>query len=285
MNPRDFIEFFKKLRSGGLEAFGLYYGKYHGEVVDNVDPTAKGRLKVKVPAVSNDPIESWAMPSGNPAGVQSGLFDIPDPGDAVWVSFVAGRSRSPIWEGGWWGKRGGQSEVPFSARRTPPNVKAWKMKNGARLEFDTLENSITVVNADGSFLVFRPVDGISERSMSNRRSEIQGGDFKAVGGPKSTIVAGPETRQNMGPVAEVAGASKSSVTVGNHMEIKHGNEVDAVAGNKEQMVVANEVNATLGSRTDIVGAGFQITSFGPMTLASVGPLTINSATVVNINPL
>ena len=38
-----------------------FYGKYRGIITDNQDPTNRGRVKVRIPAVLEDQ-EVWAMP-------------------------------------------------------------------------------------------------------------------------------------------------------------------------------------------------------------------------------
>ena len=38
-----------------------YFSKYRGTVTDNQDPTNRGRVKVRVPAVLGD-LQTWAMP-------------------------------------------------------------------------------------------------------------------------------------------------------------------------------------------------------------------------------
>lgn len=78
-----------------------YYGKYRGEVTDSADPTRKGRVKVRVPAVMGEK-ELWAMPCAPYAGDAIGFFAIPPQGSAVWVEFEGGEINQPIWAGCFW---------------------------------------------------------------------------------------------------------------------------------------------------------------------------------------
>lgn len=78
-----------------------YFGKYRGTVSDNADPTSRGRLKVRVPAVLGD-LESWAMPCVPYAGAGVGFYCLPEPGTGIWVEFEAGDPSYPIWTGCFW---------------------------------------------------------------------------------------------------------------------------------------------------------------------------------------
>lgn len=78
-----------------------YFGKYRGEVTDTADPTSRGRLKVRVPAVMGER-EMWAMPCVPYAGDGLGFFALPPAGTAVWVEFEGGELNQPIWAGCFW---------------------------------------------------------------------------------------------------------------------------------------------------------------------------------------
>jgi hypothetical protein len=80
-----------------------FYGKYRGQVVNNIDPQLQGRLQVSVPAVLGSGTLSWAMPNAPYAGAQEGLFALPPIGANVWVEFEAGNPDYPIWAGCFWG--------------------------------------------------------------------------------------------------------------------------------------------------------------------------------------
>jgi uncharacterized protein involved in type VI secretion and phage assembly len=78
-----------------------YFGKYRGTVTDNDDPTKRGRIKVKVPAVLGD-LENWALPCVPYAGNNIGSYLIPATGSGVWIEYEAGDPDFPIWSGGFW---------------------------------------------------------------------------------------------------------------------------------------------------------------------------------------
>lgn len=80
-----------------------FYGKYRGQVENNVDPQQMGRIQVRVPAVLGEGSLSWALPCTPYAGSGVGFFAIPPVGANVWVEFEGGDPDYPIWSGCFWG--------------------------------------------------------------------------------------------------------------------------------------------------------------------------------------
>jgi uncharacterized protein involved in type VI secretion and phage assembly len=71
-------------------------------VVDNVDPSQTGRVRVRIPTLPREP-SVWARLI-IPTGKQSGFLFVPDVGDEVLVSFEHGDVNRPyvlgaIWNG------------------------------------------------------------------------------------------------------------------------------------------------------------------------------------------
>jgi Type VI secretion system/phage-baseplate injector OB domain len=89
-----------------------FYGKYRGQVQNNIDPKVLGRLQVSVAAVLGDGRLSWAMPCVPYAGSQVGFFAIPPIGANVWVEFEAGDPGQPIWSGCFWGDGESPAAIP-----------------------------------------------------------------------------------------------------------------------------------------------------------------------------
>ncbi len=127
---------------------GHFLGKYRGTVSDNADPTNRGRLKVKVPAVLGT-VEVWAMPCVPYAGQGVGFYSLPASGVGVWVEFEAGDPSYPIWTGCFWGD--GELPDPGGAA-----VKIWKtdkvtvrIDDGAdELKLQTTSNSVVALASD-----------------------------------------------------------------------------------------------------------------------------------------
>ena len=85
----------------GRESMPLFHGKYRGRVVDNVDPTQLGRIKVLVPAVDGA-ATNWALPCMPYADPQTGFLFVPLIGALVWIEFEASDPNYPIWSGCFW---------------------------------------------------------------------------------------------------------------------------------------------------------------------------------------
>jgi hypothetical protein len=95
-----------------------HYGKYRGRVVDNQDPTARGRLQVVVPALlDKQPV--WAMPCAPYAGDGVGFFALPPLDAGVWVEFEGGDLDLPIWSGCFW------ADGEIGSGDAAPGIKFW----------------------------------------------------------------------------------------------------------------------------------------------------------------
>lgn len=102
-----------------------YYGKYRGNVVNNVDPMQRGRLLVQVPDVLGLAPSSWAepcVPLAGPPGPPMGVYMVPPPGAGVWVEFEQGDPNYPIWVGCRWGNAGDIPTLAFAGLPVSPNI-------------------------------------------------------------------------------------------------------------------------------------------------------------------
>lgn len=118
-----------------------YFGKYRGIVTDNADPTSRGRIKVRVPAVLGE-LEAWAMPCVPYAGAGVGFYSLPEPGTGVWVEFEAGDPSYPIWSGCFWG----DGELPDASDAA---IKIWKTES-LTLRLDDNADELKAENTAGS---------------------------------------------------------------------------------------------------------------------------------------
>ena len=162
---------------------GHFFGKYRGTVSDNADPTSRGRLKVKVPAVLGA-VEVWAMPCVPYAGKGVGFYSLPESGVGVWVEFEAGDPSYPIWTGCFWGD--GELPDPGGAA-----VKIWKTdKVTVRIDDDADELKMETTSQSTVTLA----TDIKERK---RRSNAHGrfhGSRQRVGRRKSRSHCAPPSK-------------------------------------------------------------------------------------------
>jgi uncharacterized protein involved in type VI secretion and phage assembly len=153
-----------------------YFGKYRGTVSDNSDPTSRGRLKVKVPAVLGD-LESWAMPCVPYAGQGVGFYSLPDPGTGVWVEFEAGDPSFPIWTGCFWG----DGELPDAS---DANVKIWKT-NKLKLRLDDSADEALVETTSGSKTTY--ADDVITESGGAKHTVGSDGVVSEMGSTKTEV--------------------------------------------------------------------------------------------------
>jgi|SRR6476660_8529592 uncharacterized protein involved in type VI secretion and phage assembly len=129
---------------------GRFFGKYRGTIVNNEDPTSRGRVKVRVPAVMGS-AEIWALPCLPMAGLGMGAYLIPEVGAGVWVEFEAGDASYPIWSGGYWGD--GQAPVDNEGTSASATLKVIRSKEGLMVTLNDKEQVITVSDKEGKNVV------------------------------------------------------------------------------------------------------------------------------------
>lgn len=127
-----------------------FYGKYRGQVLNNVDPLQLGRVQVTCPAVLGSETPSWAMPNAPFAGMGVGLFAIPPIGTNVWVEFEGGEPDKPIWAGCFWGP----GEVP--ATPAVPQIVTLKTLLGS-ITINEVLSSVTIETVQGARIALSPL--------------------------------------------------------------------------------------------------------------------------------
>jgi uncharacterized protein involved in type VI secretion and phage assembly len=123
-----------------------HFGKYRGLVVNNLDPTNRGRVKVRVPSVLGD-LEPWALPCLPYSGDNMGTFFMPEKGAGIWVEFEAGDPSYPIWTGGFWADQ----ELPKDNQNTgaTPPLKIIRSKKGLMITLEDKNEIISISDSKG----------------------------------------------------------------------------------------------------------------------------------------
>jgi phage baseplate assembly protein gpV len=121
-----------------------YYGKYRGQVADNVDPDNRGRVKAKVPGLLSEEVTGWASPAFSYGGAsEQGFYAVPDVGAGVWIEFERGDLSYPIWSGTWYA----DGAIPESAQ---PGKKVLKTKAGHKLVLDDDGGTLEITDSNGN---------------------------------------------------------------------------------------------------------------------------------------
>ena len=167
---------------------GPFYGKYRGQVVNNIDPQQIGRIQVRVSDVSPLPLATWAMPCVPVAGINMGVFTVPPVGAGVWVEFERGDQDFPIWVGGYWGS---VAETPALAKAVPPGVAGITLQT-------TLKNGIVVSDMPG------PTGGILIQTTTGAMVSVSDVGIVISNGKGAIInMTGPTTDVNLGALTIV----------------------------------------------------------------------------------
>jgi hypothetical protein len=80
----------------------MYFGKYRAKVVDNKDPSKRGRIRVVCPKVLGSSVSNWCEPCVPVASDYEGDFAVPRLRETVWIEFEEGKADKPIYVGNWW---------------------------------------------------------------------------------------------------------------------------------------------------------------------------------------
>jgi len=166
----------------------LYFGKYRGTVIDNLDLEQRGRIQALVPDVLGDLPSSWATPCLQVAGTKSGMFTVPVVGSGVWIEFEQGDSDYPIWSGCFFGSA---AEVPPMAKAVPPGVPAITHQtpgqNGITIsDLPGPTGGILIKANTGAFIAINDV-GITISNGQNAIITMQGNTVDVNGGALTII--------------------------------------------------------------------------------------------------
>lgn len=150
---------------------------YTGIVADDKDPLLLGRIKVTVPAVSEDFTTDWAFPCMDSAGPGSGWYDPPPIDSTVWIKFQEGDPEHARYVGCSWSAPDGVSEVPTEFQREIPTNRGYKSPGGHLLEFD---DGVEADNKVTQGIRLKTILGHEIKFSDDPDS--QGGFFTTVGG-------------------------------------------------------------------------------------------------------
>jgi hypothetical protein len=133
-----------------------YYGKYRGTVILNLDPLFKGRIRALVPSVTEFNPTTWVEPCSPFAGPASGFFFVPPISSTVWIEFVEGNPRFPIYSGGLWNETDLALIPPQSKPFVVPNETMIRTMSGATITFTMTPPGITIQTIDMKKISINP---------------------------------------------------------------------------------------------------------------------------------
>ena len=124
------------------------YGVAVGVVTNNQDPDGMGRVKVRLPWLSDDDETTWARIAVPMAGNARGFYNLPEVDDEVLVAFEQGAIDRPYVLGALWN---GKDAPPESNSDGKNNMRTWKSRSGHILRLDDTDGSekIEIIDKSG----------------------------------------------------------------------------------------------------------------------------------------
>lgn len=195
---------------------GRFYGVYSAIVTDIVDPDGQGRVKVRLPWVTDQDgnrYDVWARLATVMAGNNRGSWLIPDVDDEVLVSFEAGDTRRPYVIGALWN---GQDSPPESMDGSGQNdKKTLRSRNGVVITLDDTDGqeSLTLQTPGGQQVVLKDGPGAVEIQDSNGNSVKLESSGITVNASANVTINGSMVKISAGMVTVDAGMSRFSGVV------------------------------------------------------------------------
>jgi len=180
-----------------------FFGKYRGLVSDNNDPTSRGRVKVRVPAVLNE-LEVWAMPCLPYAGNNVGLYTIPEPGAGVWVEFEGGDPSYPIWTGGFWA----DDELPQDEQgnEVSPSKRILRTETGLMISFNDDSEVLTLSDQNGNNIMTFEVREGKIRIQDSTKVVVEAPQIELVENATHPLVFGDDLLQYLNQLVQMFNA-------------------------------------------------------------------------------
>ena len=150
-----------------------------GTVTNVKDPDKAGRVKVKLPTVSDADESAWARVVSPGAGNKRGLHLMPDVGDEVLVAFIGGDFRNPVVLGGIWSKKN-TPPTPEPMKGDKVSERSLTLASGAKLVFtentDKSKAVVALKHAEAETSLQFDKDGIKLNAKKGTKIKIAVGE-------------------------------------------------------------------------------------------------------------
>jgi uncharacterized protein involved in type VI secretion and phage assembly len=184
------------------------YGVVIGVVTDCADPEQRGRVRLKLPWLSDDYASGWARVVSPGAGKERGIAFVPEVNDEVLVAFEQGDVRSPFVLGGLWSGAYPPPEADDLVRGGEVVHRVLQSRKGHKVVLsDGDDEGIIVSSSDGQHTVTISSSGagaieiktsgtvkISGQSISikaDAKLELEGATVSINGSAATTIKGNP----------------------------------------------------------------------------------------------
>jgi uncharacterized protein involved in type VI secretion and phage assembly len=124
-----------------------FYGVTIGTVTNNKDEEGLGRVKVKLPRISDTDETYWASVLTPMAGKERGIYFLPEVGDEVLVAFDQGDVNFPYILGGLWN---GKDKPPETNEDGKNNKRLIKSRSGHQIILDDTKDAEKIIIQDST---------------------------------------------------------------------------------------------------------------------------------------
>lgn len=160
------------LKQFGMRSFNRYYGLYTGFVVDNEDDEQKGKVRVKIPLISNYPLQVWAKPMYLGGG-KSVIKVSPKKGDKVLCFFEDGDISFPYYLG---------ISIDINNELTTDLLKAGIItEKGHKIILDDENDIITIQTKNGLKIILDDSGKIEIKNDNDKGVKIDGQKIDLIG--------------------------------------------------------------------------------------------------------
>ena len=150
-----------------------------GTVTNVKDPDKTGRIKVKLPTISDKDESAWARVLAPGAGKTRGLQLMPDVGDEVLVAFVGGDAANPVVLGGLWSKKN-TPPIPEPLKGDKVGERSLYLGSKAKLAFtegaDASKSKVELVHAEAATNIQFDKDGVKVNAKSGTKIVLKVGE-------------------------------------------------------------------------------------------------------------
>jgi phage baseplate assembly protein V len=140
------VDVFSHLKTPA-DADSRFYGVASGIVTNNKDPDGMGRVKLKLPWMSDTAETDWARVATPMAGATRGLWLLPEVDDEVLVAFEHGNPETPYVVGSLWN---GRDKPPETNGDGHNDVRVLRSRSGHVVKLDDRKGAETIAIVDKS---------------------------------------------------------------------------------------------------------------------------------------
>ncbi|MEZ4359655.1 MAG: phage baseplate assembly protein V [Kofleriaceae bacterium] len=190
---------FRHMRAAEHEASRIHEAVI-GVVTDNKDPDKLGRVKIKVPVLSDQDTTWWAQIMMIGAGKNRGWFFLPEIDDEVLVLFEHGDMQRPVVIGALWN---GKDKPPDKNPGGNPR-RVIKSRGGSKVIFDDEKNQLVLedgagmgritFDADGNKVTLQSLKGDVCIQAPEGEVLIKGADIEITAGTNLEVHAGSDMK-------------------------------------------------------------------------------------------